>query len=868
MPPRRSARSVSRRSSPLSARVALPATSNDATQSQRATRSSSREVNTAQQQLQNITNVLQPVSEDLESQDVDELDDPDDPDDSLSRVTSSSGTRSQLADLDREAIIEFLVDLYDDSTKLIVLFEGLDDNELREQCERIRQPQSIQRRRFEGREKHLLTSGEPYVSVDFIRFDHILMKIAELARSDDLESLGDGDWRPDPVLYLANLAVQLLKVFSLSPDDRANYVHYMYQSFPNLFAGKRSFPIEPELFDSTVDLSIDILTQFFIQDAAGSATEAAFDPDELANMIFLGVDEEPSKAFPHTTTRERSVKRLQSIREHFSTDPQHAVDFGALRQQFSWSDFLFSVVKWTVARKAQIQEAIKARGGVEGIQERLRSGDFLHDADLLAGASPEPGSAASTGEDDVVVTGKVIETPLRQTTWKGPATGKSLRLESHRLKELRQKWAARTSGLSADPVLDDPPETERVIPQSPTPVEQAEDEPAGADEEVEQVERIEEVPADAVYGDGEAEEQVELDEGNDEPEEPTVRPAEEEIVPTQQTQIIMATLRRQQEQSEKENKQQGPMASQKSTQPSKKRSLLDRQANAQKVPWSEVPEEPSPPPARPHKRLRTGSSHSEDSEDDDFQVDTRIAQVLRSSAEGSTRRRPAPLNPIRERLRPAVEESIHRALPPRTALSSNPQRHTTLPSASQPLQSRSSTQPQKAQRPVQSSRPTPETRLPASTAPVHSLASAPRSPPPPNVDYERINREAKLKTQQYRMLKGPKIQARKFWEVDECQRLIELIELCSTSYSRILSEDLAHPDGPLLQSRNQGQLKDKARNMKMDYLKARQRLPINFEHVGIGQRLVDQLKEQGIDYVQGRFEGQTPQDDGLEDFDE
>ncbi|KAK4939394.1 hypothetical protein LTR10_020291 [Elasticomyces elasticus] len=870
MPPRRSARSVSRKSTPLSPPKATPSvTSNVATQGNRATRSSSREVTIAQQQLQNITNVLQPVNESLEPQDVDEADERDD---SVSLGSSSTGVQSQLDSLDREAIIEFLVDLYDDSTKMIALFEGLDDIELRTQCERIRQPQSLQRRRFEGREKHLLTSAEHYMSGDFIRFDVIL---AKFANSLDVERLSDGIWSPLPVLYIANLAVQFPKAFSLWPDDRLNYVHYMYVGFlMPLFVWESYFTIEPDQSDSTVDLSIDIFTQYFIQKAAENAAKPAFDPDQLADGVFFD-KERQIWDFSQTSTQRKVLHRVQSIREHFSTDPQHPVDLEALRQHFPWSDFISRVIKWTLVRKGRLQEIINARGGVEKIRERLRSGDFLHDADSLARTSPEPGSAASTGDADVVVTGAVEETPLRQTTWKGPATGKSLRLESHRLKELKQGWAARTSGLTADPGLDDPPQAERVIPQSPTPVEQAEDEPAGADEEVEQAARVEEVPANAVYGDREPGEQLDVDDeaeqpvnnfdgpdqlgGADQEVDAAMSPADEEIVPTQQTQIVMATLRRQQEQSEKENRQRGPVGSQKSIPPLKKRSLLDRQPNAEKVEWSEVPEEPTPPPGRAHKRLRLEFSESEDSEDEVFQVDTRIPQIRGTSRADGTRRPPAPLNPIREH--PAVEEDARRSRQPQTTRSSAPQRQNILPSASPPL--RPSTQPQKA---LQSSRPAPETRLPPSTAPVRSRASALRSPPPP-VEYERVNHEAKLKTQQYKMLKGPQIQARKVWDVDQTRRLIELIELCQTSFSTILSEDLAHPDGPLLQSRTQVQLKDKARNIKMNFLKARQRLPKNFEHVSIGNRLVAQLKEQGINYVEGRYEGESVRDD-LEDFDD
>ena len=53
----------------------------------------------------------------------------------------------------------------------------------------------------------------------------------------------------------------------------------------------------------------------------------------------------------------------------------------------------------------------------------------------------------------------------------------------------------------------------------------------------------------------------------------------------------------------------------------------------------------------------------------------------------------------------------------------------------------------------------------------------------------------------------------------EVERLIELIALHETKWQRILEADNEHEDGPVLQGRTQVQLKDKARNMKLDFLK-------------------------------------------------
>ncbi|KAL9577407.1 MAG: hypothetical protein Q9212_006382 [Teloschistes hypoglaucus] len=60
---------------------------------------------------------------------------------------------------------------------------------------------------------------------------------------------------------------------------------------------------------------------------------------------------------------------------------------------------------------------------------------------------------------------------------------------------------------------------------------------------------------------------------------------------------------------------------------------------------------------------------------------------------------------------------------------------------------------------------------------------------------------------------------RTFWSEDETARLLELIEESGARWASLLLLDFDHEDGPRLQSRDSVALKDKANNMKMDYLR-------------------------------------------------
>ena len=90
----------------------------------------------------------------------------------------------------------------------------------------------------------------------------------------------------------------------------------------------------------------------------------------------------------------------------------------------------------------------------------------------------------------------------------------------------------------------------------------------------------------------------------------------------------------------------------------------------------------------------------------------------------------------------------------------------------------------------------------------------------------------------------PKPQNRTKWSPAEDDRLISLIEEVGCSWARIKKLDA--DSGNILELRDQVALKDKARNMKYDFLKTGVRLPDNFEGVTLSSRQKEKLRELGI----------------------
>lgn len=119
------------------------------------------------------------------------------------------------------------------------------------------------------------------------------------------------------------------------------------------------------------------------------------------------------------------------------------------------------------------------------------------------------------------------------------------------------------------------------------------------------------------------------------------------------------------------------------------------------------------------------------------------------------------------------------------------------------------------------------------------LATATAVPPSSAIDYSAIKAMAK----DFTRLKAPKVQTRTRWTQVEESYLLDAIVEHGCSWARIKDQD---KEG-VLGGRDQVSLKDKARNMKFDFLKSGVALPENFENVPLKTTQKEKLMELGID---------------------
>jgi hypothetical protein len=95
-------------------------------------------------------------------------------------------------------------------------------------------------------------------------------------------------------------------------------------------------------------------------------------------------------------------------------------------------------------------------------------------------------------------------------------------------------------------------------------------------------------------------------------------------------------------------------------------------------------------------------------------------------------------------------------------------------------------------------------------------------------DIQRLSQQARTNT---RMARGPRNPKRRvFWSNEDTVRLIEAVRQYNCAWS-VMEEKLLFET-----HRTQQQIRDKARNVKVDFLKADQPLPAGFDGVALGKK--------------------------------
>lgn len=733
---------------------------------------------------------------------------------SLSAISGTTARTShsaqELADLVADDMLDALPDLVDASDKVlkVVLLHQVaevSDEQVETRIRTLQNPTSTASnklsRQLPGyREQKAVYGNELYINQSIA-----LRAMLGVRRPAEV---GDGPWRPDDVFYKANLANLAFDVLALRGNVKQPFLEKMERDFPAPFLSQLSTMRHTShtagassLVRETFETALCLRVQLFLSmmKHAPNFDAPNFDPDHVLHQLFLE-DDKTMRGWDIDGLRtvdlsnqqiKEMVIRVDSIREHFSHEPRSqrfdkVVNIPALESQYPWSECVVKLLLWARQRANEIEAHLASLGGVDGLQEALGAelqnrkdvGSKLTDEDAgtvfldytPSELSHRPSEPSGTTKNATSIASKGARASLEYvpTILKVPSR-QALANHGHRysvpalVTRAKQKLAAvrltqQREGVQQSPLIDNKAsEMARSSANKRTQTTRSNDLQVPATLSVQVSEGVVDEDAIKEYD----QPQVTDDDEPHGPSSPDVSPAE-------RRRRILRVHRQSLAEQNKENLPQNELAF---VSPQKKRSFIARQPNAQKVSF-ESQRSPQPgPSASRSKRARPDAEYeveedqeSDVSQDDGFQTQVDLPRVSKPNQAAGIKR-------------PSSAAASSRP-PKRTRLTQGRERSVTLDPELQAAVNEANGQP------------------PLSQIQIYNAARA----------------QSKIATAHHVQ---KRVQRRTPWTDEETETLQDLIGTYGVSWSLLKSMDV----GKVLTERDQVALKDKARNMYIDYLK-------------------------------------------------
>ncbi|KAL8807421.1 MAG: hypothetical protein Q9182_000760 [Xanthomendoza sp. 2 TL-2023] len=684
--------------------------------------------------------------------------------------TSQSG--QELSSASADDMIDTLEELSNASDKILGLLVPQDwpkhsIQDIKTRCSNTKTRESKQ---LERHDLNFRLYRDVYGDARFIDVPRAIQTALDLPKN---ESLPRGQWRMDPVLYKANLTALVKAVMVQDSDGIGKLFDDLDQDFPRPFlqrfvpkASVKEAADGSALLMGTFTLALEIRTRAFIESAKRLVNLPRFDPDSVLDQLFYQdgnalagsnvIGMRSEDLAKSPELRNLIIARLDRLRQTFSQTEAPYVDLHSLEIDFPQNQLLIHLSRWSQLRLQEISSQLGHLKGASGIADALQK--FLH------------GLGRGSVESDV---------DQDQQSYVPNSAVAPMSLQIY---ELKQHAASRRASGEKQLLVQNPRTAISSLPRSsPTrvtamPTKNVPLYAAPASESA----RVPNKVLSPLRGSSEWQ-QPPLDDEEGLFLDDVLSPRLDDVPSPRLVERIVQTAERDNAESNKENPatRQGVQRSLASRSIPRREALtrkgkfIDAQPGAERVAWeSQDPQSSLPSTSRQeavqHTQDQDSESQSEPSEDEGFQQDKR--QVTRTK-----KRNAAPRD-----------------------------------DGANPLGS----SPAKRARHVQERPPPAEADTLGSTLERHDNLNEPPRPSQIEV-YREVNSSAK-----HRVASQPKKpQTRTPWSEEETSRLQELIEEYGISWKLLKELDAEHARGAELKDRDQVALKDKARNMKMDYLK-------------------------------------------------
>ena len=754
---------------------------------------------------------------DLQEQDgIDDADDGIVDDASSLQDSQESSSQTMFEELDQDDMINAFDDLYHSALTVLDALEAGNGEQAKKILSDLQLPKSVLSKTLKRSLSKLETDKSPF-DADELFIDVPIATRAMLSKCDAAD-IGKGSYRPDAVLQIANLAYLTAQLASSKIGDpntgkllESLSLHFPGQVLAEFPRNAKDLYGSIELLKLTVSTAMRLRALYFIHKAmiSSQSSSNALSSDDLGIRlleIFNNSEGQPRGFDPvHKSSPipRQFETQWKSIVHKISTtiskaDLRNPVDMQKLLETVPWESTISAVIMWATQLHSVLDKQVGDAGGVEAIQEDLQTENLRRQGGaniptLVAKKSdvPQKEKQDTSAKGDLV-----LSDALRDSTNK---EGKSFKpsIGMAQEKQGRAKMKAIAAAKKAGKAKQQAEEQSQPPTEVDARTNQVADDTANHIVEVE----IEDVMLTALDGDAE-----DLPTSYQQP------PATQPILTDQEIRQLARAATRNKSPAADSNKE---------NRPSPKRGMfVDRQKTATRIGFDDDSQN-RPRHSKPSSAKRRREAVENDSEDDD------AFETAPQSHSPSRRREKMAALPSSKRARtdavprtgdPEYIEEVDR---PNSVIANNDD-------AGEDEEGGGEEDDDDEEEDGEGDSPNaPNTQLQdetrrwneqrassAARQPLHSIS------PPPSTTAERhaiINRQAKaaVASRPYAL---NRVQVRRAWTADEIDRLVDLLSK-TNSWKAIKDLDQQHEDGGVLEGRDQVALKDKARNLKIDYIK-------------------------------------------------
>ena len=350
-------------------------------------------------------------------------------------------------------MLDTLPDLVDASEKLLsfVIPAELSEASVESAVARLQNQNTRENKKFKRLGDIFERLRKEYGGTSYINVGETLRRL--LGRKAGPIDEQTAPWRPDAFLQKANLAILVSRMLSLAEQDQKDeFLEDVASTFPRPFAQRFGLPknLTPEcsaLAEATFDVALEVRTQEAILLLIRHAGKSNFDFDTVLHQVFYDANVHIkgwAVAGLRTADLRKEAKdiilgRVKQLREAFGLNVPVGFDsqsYGAesLRVTFPWTTFTQRLIAWAGQRLTEIEIQTTTYGGAQAICQGII--DVVQSGRLRASLGMDDVGNESDGSEIRLVYNPPSEsqaTPEQQGQSRRPARADELSLPQFRL---------------------------------------------------------------------------------------------------------------------------------------------------------------------------------------------------------------------------------------------------------------------------------------------------------------------------------------------------------------------------------------------------------------------------------------------------